>query len=54
VNAIFSFKLIKGTFPVIGRFGLPSTNPFWQGEAEWTARKAWGGNFTPIDEALRD
>jgi hypothetical protein len=34
--------------------GLPSTNPFWQGEAEWTARKAWGGNYTPIDQTLQD
>jgi hypothetical protein len=34
--------------------GLPSTNPFWQGEAEWTAQKAWGGKYTPIDQALED
>ena len=32
--------------------GLPSDNPFWQGEAEWTARKAWTGNYTLIDQAL--
>jgi len=37
-----------------GLLGLPSTNPFWQGEAEWTAWKAWGGNYTPIDQALLD
>jgi len=23
--------------------GLPSSNAFWQGEAEWTARKIWIG-----------
>ena len=32
--------------------GLSSDNPFWQGEAEWTARKAWIGKYTLIDQAL--
>jgi hypothetical protein len=30
---------------------LPPGDPFWQGVAEWTARKAWSGAFTPIDHA---
>jgi hypothetical protein len=34
--------------------GLPPTNPFWQGEAAWTAQKAWSGRYTPIDQALPD
>jgi hypothetical protein len=32
--------------------GLPADNSFWQGEAEWTARKAWSGKYTLIDQAL--
>jgi hypothetical protein len=32
--------------------GLPATNPFWQGDADWTARKIWAGKSTPIDQAL--
>jgi len=32
--------------------GLPADNPFWQGEADWTARKAWGGKQTLIDAHL--
>lgn len=32
--------------------GLPADDPFWQGEADWTARKAWGGQRTPIDTHL--
>jgi hypothetical protein len=32
--------------------GLSADNPFWQGEAEWTARKAWSGKDTLIDQAL--
>jgi hypothetical protein len=32
--------------------GLAADNPFWQGEAEWTARKAWSGKDTLIDQAL--
>lgn len=32
--------------------GLPASDPFWQGEADWTARKAWGGQQTPIDAHL--
>lgn len=29
--------------------GLPPDNPFWQGEADWTARQAWSGRHTLID-----
>lgn len=29
--------------------GLPPDNPFWQGAADWTARKAWSGQPTLID-----
>ncbi|MDF2963130.1 MAG: hypothetical protein K0S39_4865 [Paenibacillus sp.] len=32
--------------------GLPSDDPFWQGEADWTAKKAWSGQSFPIDKAL--
>jgi hypothetical protein len=31
---------------------LPPNDPFWQGEADWTARKAWNGLYTPIDHSL--
>lgn len=31
--------------------GLPSDFPFWQGEADWTAKKAWAGGKIPIDHA---
>lgn len=30
---------------------LPADDPFWQGEAEWTAKKAWSGKPIPIDHA---
>ncbi|GCE04808.1 DUF2264 domain-containing protein [Dictyobacter aurantiacus] len=33
--------------------GLTADNAFWQGQAPWTAQKAWGGASTPIDHALR-
>jgi hypothetical protein len=29
--------------------GLSQDNPFWQGSAEWSARKAWSGQQTPPD-----
>lgn len=32
--------------------GLPPSDPFWQGEADWTAKKAWSGQSVPIDQAL--
>lgn len=32
--------------------GLPEADPFWQGEAEWTSKKAWSGKNVPIDRAL--
>jgi len=32
--------------------GLPADDPFWQGEADWTAKKAWSGQPFPIDKAL--
>jgi hypothetical protein len=33
--------------------GLPTTDPFWQGEDEkWTSKKAWEGDFFPIDHAM--
>ncbi len=32
--------------------GLRSTNAFWQGEADWTARKIWNGVSLPTDHAL--
>lgn len=33
--------------------GLPPDDPFWQGEAEWTSRRAWSGASFPIDHALK-
>ena len=32
--------------------GLSADTSFWQGEADWTARKVWSGQYTPIDHAL--
>lgn len=32
--------------------GLPADDAFWQGEADWTAKKAWSGQSFPIDKAL--
>ncbi|MCR8631465.1 DUF2264 domain-containing protein [Paenibacillus radicis (ex Xue et al. 2023)] len=32
--------------------GLPADDPFWQGEAAWTAQKAWSGQSFAIDKAL--
>lgn len=32
--------------------GLPEESAFWQGEAEWTSRKAWSGAAFPIDKAI--
>ncbi|UQZ86951.1 hypothetical protein SK3146_06244 [Paenibacillus konkukensis] len=32
--------------------GLPADDPFWQGEADWTGKKAWSGQSFPIDKAL--
>lgn len=32
--------------------GLPPAHPFWQGEADWTAKRAWAGEPFPIDKAL--
>lgn len=32
--------------------GLLETDPFWQGEAEWTSQKAWGGKKVAIDYGL--
>ncbi|CAM3901203.1 DUF2264 domain-containing protein [Lederbergia lenta] len=32
--------------------GLPENDPFWQGEAEWTSKKAWSGMAVPIDSSL--
>ena len=33
--------------------GLPVTDPFWQGADEkWTSKKAWDGEYFPIDHAL--
>jgi hypothetical protein len=34
--------------------GLPPDAPFWQGEADWTARKVWNGGSIPIDKAMDD
>lgn len=34
--------------------GLPSSDNFWQGEEEWTTKKAWSGKFTPIDAAIEE
>lgn len=33
--------------------GLPPAHPFWQGEADWTSRRAWGGQPLPADRALK-
>lgn len=33
--------------------GLPAGDPFWQGEAEWTSKKAWSGLSVPIASALK-
>ncbi|MDF2926934.1 MAG: hypothetical protein K0R57_5848 [Paenibacillaceae bacterium] len=33
--------------------GLPPGHPFWQGEADWTSKKAWAGQAFPMDHALR-
>lgn len=32
--------------------GLPSDAAFWQGEAEWTARKVWSGGTVKLDKAV--
>ncbi|MBO0778047.1 MAG: DUF2264 domain-containing protein [Ktedonobacteraceae bacterium] len=32
--------------------GLPADNPFWQGQADWSAKKAWSGATMHIDKAL--
>lgn len=32
--------------------GLSSNDPFWQGEEEWTTKKAWSGKGISIDSAL--
>jgi hypothetical protein len=32
--------------------GLEGNDPFWQGEAEWTSKKAWSGKQIGIDQAL--
>jgi hypothetical protein len=33
--------------------GLPATDAFWQnGDADWTAKKAWNGEQIPIDHAI--
>ncbi|WP_257345916.1 DUF2264 domain-containing protein [Pseudalkalibacillus decolorationis] len=32
--------------------GLPANDPFWQGEADWTSKRAWAGEQVPIDSAL--
>lgn len=34
--------------------GLPGQHPYWQGQANWTSKKAWSGESTPIDQAIRD
>lgn len=34
--------------------GLAPAAPFWQGEAEWTARKVWSGGAIPIDKAISE
>ncbi|MCZ8515982.1 DUF2264 domain-containing protein [Paenibacillus filicis] len=33
--------------------GLPGSDDFWQGEADWTTKKAWSGQPFPIDHALK-
>lgn len=32
--------------------GLSAIDPFWQGEEDWTTKKAFGGQRIPIDHAL--
>lgn len=32
--------------------GLPAQNPFWQGTADWTSKKAWSGQQIKIDEYI--
>lgn len=33
--------------------GLPESNPFWQGADEkWTSKKAWEGDYFPIDHPI--
>jgi len=33
--------------------GLPASDPFWQGEDEkWTSKKAWEGEYFPIDHSI--
>lgn len=34
--------------------GLSPDHAFWQGEADWTARKVWRGESVPIDKAISD
>lgn len=34
--------------------GLPESNPFWQGADEkWTSKKAWEGEYFPIDHPIK-
>lgn len=33
--------------------GLTETDLFWQGEEEWTSKKAWSGREIPIDQAYK-
>ncbi|TCN01888.1 hypothetical protein EV294_1011349 [Paenibacillus sp. BK033] len=33
--------------------GLQPDHPFWQGEADWTSKKAWSGKPFPIDKVLK-
>lgn len=32
--------------------GLPEADPFWQGQADWTAKKAWSGRQAVIDHSI--
>lgn len=34
--------------------GLPETAAFWQGEEDWTSKKAWSGGRIPIDKAYSE
>jgi hypothetical protein len=34
--------------------GLPEEDEFWQGEAEWTAKKMWSGQSVAIDKAYKE
>ncbi|MEK3917508.1 DUF2264 domain-containing protein [Paenibacillus sp. FSL H7-0331] len=34
--------------------GLSASDPFWQGQADWSGKKAWAGQEIPIDKALKD